>query len=259
MSLNFSLDGKIAIVTGGGKGIGKQIALAYARSGADVVVCGRNAETLDETVEEIKKLNRCGLGIKTDIQKISDIKSAVDKTIAKFGHIDILVNNAGVNRTGPSLEVTEETWDMILDTNVKGMFFFCQAVGRYMIKQKRGKIINIGSIISKVGIGYNVPYSASKGAVNLLTKALALEWIKNNIQVNAIGPGYVITDQVRWIFQKTKLVDKSFIYRQPSGRAGTVEDIEGAAVFLASEASDYINGEMIFVDGASTAGWVGPE
>lgn len=258
MSINFNLNDKIAIITGGGKGIGKQIALAFARSGANVVVCGRNTEALDKTVEAIKELKRCGLGIKTDIQKVSDINSAVEQTINEFGHIDILVNNAGVNRTGPTLEVTEETWDMILDTNLKGMFFFCQAVGSYMIKQKRGKIINIGSIISKIGLGYNVPYSASKGGVHLLTKALALEWAKYNIQVNAIGPGYVLTDQVRWLFEKKDFADK-IISKQPTGRAATVEDIEGAAVFLASEASDYINGEMIFVDGASAAGWMGPE
>jgi NAD(P)-dependent dehydrogenase (short-subunit alcohol dehydrogenase family) len=258
MSLNFKLDDKVAIITGGGKGIGKQIALAFARSGANVVVCGRNTEALDETVEAIKKLKCCGLGIKTDIQKICDIKSAVDQTISEFGHIDILVNNAGVDRAGSTLEVTEEDWDIILDTNVKGMFFFCQGVGPYMIKQKKGKIINIGSILSKFGLGYDVPYSASKGAVYLLTKALALEWAKDNIQVNAIGPGYVLTDQVRWIFEKTDSAAK-ILSRQPSGRVATVEDIEGAAVFLASEASDYVNGEMIFVDGASTAGWIGPE
>jgi len=259
MSLNFKLNDKVAIVTGGGKGMGKQIALAFARSGAEVVVCERDTKSLEETIEAIKKLNRCCLGIKTDIQKVSDINSAVKQVINEFGHIDILVNNAGVNRTCPTLEVTEETWDMILDINVKGMFFFCQAVGSYMIKQKRGKIINIGSIISKFGLGSNVPYSASKGAVYLLTKALSLEWAKNNIQVNAIGPGYCLTDQVRWIFSKNPDCADKVLSRQPSGRVATVEDIEGAAVFLASEASDYINGEMIFVDGASTAGWVGPE
>jgi NAD(P)-dependent dehydrogenase (short-subunit alcohol dehydrogenase family) len=145
-----------------------------------------------------------------------------------------------------------------LDTNVKGMFFACQAVGPAMIAARRGKIINIGSIISAIGLGYNIPYAASKGAVLQLTRSLALEWASHNIQVNAIGPGYVMTDQVRWLFENPEFARK-ILAKQPSGRIGEVQDLDGAILFLASAASNYLNGQMIFVDGASATGWMGPE
>ena len=254
----FDLTDCVAIVTGGGKGIGAEAARVLAAAGADVVVGGRHPETLETVAANIRTLGRRALSIPTDMRSVADVRSLVSQTLHAFGRIDVLVNNAGVNRTGPTLDVTEETWDSILDTNVKGMFFACQAVGPAMIAARRGKIINIGSIISAIGLGYNIPYAASKGAVLQLTRSLALEWASHNIQVNAIGPGYVMTDQVRWLFENPEFARK-ILAKQPSGRIGEVRDLDGAILFLASAASDYLNGQMIFVDGASAAGWMGPE
>ena len=254
----FDLTGRVAIVTGGGKGIGAQAALVLAAAGADIVVGGRHPETLEAVAANIRKLERRALAIPTDVRRVTDVRALVSQTLDTFGRIDVLINNSGVNRTGPTLEVTEETWDSILDTNVKGMFFACQAVGPTMIAARRGKIINVGSIISAIGLGFNVPYAASKGAVLQLTRSLALEWAPHNIQVNAIGPGYVMTDQVRWLFKDPEFARK-IVAKQPSGRVGEVQDLDGAILFLASKASDYVNGQMIFVDGASATGWLGPE
>lgn len=258
VAARFDLADRVAIVTGGGKGIGAQVARVLGRAGADVVVAGRHREILDAVAAEIRVHGRRALAIRTDVQRVAEVRALVDQTIKAFGRVDILINNAGVNRSGPALEVAEETWDWIQDTNVKGMFFACQAVGPHMIAQRRGKIINIGSIISAIGLGFNVPYAASKGAVWQLTRSLALEWARHNIQVNAIGPGYVLTDQVRWLFENRDFADK-ILRKQPTGRAGEVTDLDGTVLFLASVASDYINGQMIFVDGASGAGWMGPE
>lgn len=257
MSLDFSLNGKVALVTGGGKGIGKAIAVAYAKCGADVVVSGRHMETLEETRREIETQGRVGLALVADVGKVADIKRVVAHSLEQFGVIDILVNNAGVNRTGPTLEVTEETWDWIINTNLKGTFFCCQEVGRHMVERRKGKIINISSIMGDWGLGFNIPYCSSKGGMNLLTKALALEWAPLGINVNAIGPGYIRTDQVNWSLQDPVLGPR--IQGKMPMNVGEVEDIEGAAVFLASEASNYVNGRTLYVDGAQAVGWMGPE
>ncbi|HZQ05786.1 MAG TPA: glucose 1-dehydrogenase [Anaerolineae bacterium] len=257
MSLDFSLNGKVAIVTGGGKGIGRGIAVAYARCGADVVVCGRHPETLEDAQRQVQALGRKAVAIPADVGKVADIKRVVAQTLDVFGVIDILVNNAGVNRTGPTLEVTEETWEWILNTNLKGTFFFCQEVGRHMVERRKGKIINIGSIMGDWGLGFNVPYCSSKGGMNLLTKALALEWAPFGIHVNEIGPGYIRTDQVNWSLQDPQLGPR--IHAKMPMRVGEVEDVEGAAVFLASDASNYISGRTLYVDGAQAVGWMGPE
>jgi len=254
----FDLTERVAIVTGGGKGIGARVAETLAAAGADIAVAGRHQDTLDAVAAQVRLRGRRALAFRTDVQQVAEVNALVARTLEAFGRVDILVNNAGVNRTGPTLEVTEETWDQIQDTNVKGMFFACQAVGPHMMARRRGKIINIGSIISAIGLGHNVPYAASKGAVWQLTRSLALEWAGHNIQVNAIGPGYVLTDQVRWLFQQPEFAEK-ILRKQPTGRVADVTDLDGTVLFLASAASDYVNGQMIFVDGASAAGWVGPE
>jgi 2-deoxy-D-gluconate 3-dehydrogenase len=257
-NVSFDFSDQVVVVTGAGKGIGRRIALAFAGAGATVVLSGRHAETLEATKAEAEKCGRPVLAVPTDIQRVAAVNALVEQAVAAFGRLDVLVNNAGVNRSGPSLEVTEQTWDWIIDTNVKGMFFGCQAAARHMIPRRSGKIVNIGSIIGNIGLGWNVPYASSKGAVLQMTRSLALEWAKFGINVNGIGPGYVLTDQVRWLFEKEELKSR-ILAKSPSGAVGTEEDIAATALYLASDAASHINGAMIYVDGASAAGWMGPE
>lgn len=253
----FDFTGQVAVVTGAGKGIGRQVALAFARAGAHVVLAGRHQETLEKVATECVGFGRV-LCVPTDVQKVDEVAGLAKRTVAEFDRLDVLVNNSGVNRTGPSLDVTEETWDWILDTNVKGMFFASQAAARVMIPRRHGKIINIGSIISHIGLGSNVPYASSKGAVLQMTKSLALEWARHGLNVNGVGPGYVLTDQVRWLFEVPEFRDR-IMAKQPPGELPGEEDIAWTVLFLASDAARFINGEMIYVDGASAAGWMGPE
>lgn len=254
----YDFTGQTAIVTGAGKGIGRAIARAFSRAGGNVVLTGRHRETLAAVADECAGVAGRALIVPADVQSVAEIRDLVAQTLAAFGQIDVLVNNSGVNRTGPSLEVDEATWDWIIDTNVKGMFFACQAAGKSMIERGRGKIINIGSIISHIGLGFNVPYACSKGAVALMTKSLALEWAKHGINVNAVGPGYVLTDQVRWLFERPAYRD-AIMAKQPMGALPTEEDIAATVLFLASDGARFINGEIIYVDGASATGWMGPE
>ena len=254
----YDFTGQAAVVTGAGKGIGRQIALAFARAGADVVLAGRHQETLEKVASECAGLAGRILCVPTDVQKVDQVARLADRTISEFGRFDILVNNSGVNQTGPSLDVSEETWDWIIDTNVKGMFFACQAAARVMIPKRHGKIINIGSIISHIGLGSNVPYASSKGAVLQMTKSLALEWAHHGLNINSVGPGYVLTDQVRWQFEVPAYRDR-IMAKQPPGELPGEEDIAWTVLFLASDAARFINGEMIYVDGGSAAGWIGPE
>jgi len=248
----FDLSGKVSVVTGAGRGIGYQIALALARYGTDLVICSRTVSELESVAAEIEQSGRRVLIQKMDIQNISDIDAMIKAAEDTFGRIDILINNAGINIPQPAEDVTEEAWDAIMNTNVKGLFFCAQAVGRVMIRQKRGKIINISSQAGEVGIPQRAAYCSSKGAVNQLTKVLALEWAQHHINVNAIGPTFIETPFTKPMFEKPGF--KDFVLNKiPWGRVGKPEDVIGAVIFLASDASDLVTGHNLLIDGGWTA------
>jgi len=246
-----SLKGKAGIVTGASRGLGKGIAIGLAQAGADLAVTSRELKIIEKVAEEIKSWGGKVLPLQVDVARKEDIDIMVEKTMGKFGKIDFLFNNAGRITRVPSEDFSEEDWDEELNVNLKGTFLCCQAVGRVMIKQKRGKIVNISSIGSFIG-GKNISaYVASKGGVSQLTKSLASDWAKYNIRVNAIGPGYFETDLTEPL-RKDPQRFSAINARIPLGRWGKPEDLAGIAVFLASDASDYITGQTIFVDG----GWL---
>lgn len=248
----FSLKGKSGIVTGGGSGIGKAIAKGTVQAGAEIVISGRNEERLEEAVKEIHKFGGPVVAVKADISKMEDIRNLVDRAVKEFGKIDFLFNNAGIIRRNPSEEFTEKDWDETIDINLKGPFFLAQTVARVMISQKRkGKIINISSLAAIQG-GKRVPaYVASKGGLSQVTKSMANDWAKYNILVNAIGPGWVKTELTEPLQQDEERYTE-ITNRIPLGRWADPEDLVGAAIFLASDASDYMTGQTIFVDG----GWL---
>ena len=249
MTNPFDLSGKVAVVTGANTGIGQGIALALAAAGADVAAVGRTPA--QETVEKIRALGRKAEIISADLSTIEPVNRVVDEAVDKLGGLDILVNNAGIIRRNDSLDFTEEDWDAVVDTNLKSVFFLCQAAGRHMVAQGRGKIINIASMLTFQG-GIRVPsYTASKSGIGGLTKLLANEWAARGINVNAIAPGYIATNNTAAL-QADENRNRSIMERIPAGRWGDPADMGGAAVFLASSASDYVQGHILAVDG----GWL---
>ena len=246
----FNLNGKVAIVTGTSRGLGKTMAIALAKAGANIV--GVGVSDMSETKEEIQKVGRQFLEIKADLTNTKSVDKIVSETVKKFGGIDILVNNSGTIRREDAINYKEKDWDDILNLNLKTLFFLSQKVAKQFMKQETGgKIINIASMLSFQG-GIRVPaYTASKSGVMGLTKALANEWAKYNINVNAIAPGYMATDNTKQIREDEKR-SQEILDRIPSGRWGTPEDLAGTVVFLASKASDYVNGHTLAVDG----GWL---
>ena len=249
MSKLFDLTGKVAIVTGGNKGLGQGIALALAEAGADIAVVSTRTET--ETVEAVKALGRKAIHIAADLTSIAPIDPIVSTTLSQLGGLHILVNNAGMIRRADSVDFTEADWDAVIDLNLKSAFFLAQACGRHMIAQGSGKIINIASMLSFQG-GIRVPsYTASKSGIAGITKLLANEWAAKGVNINAIAPGYMATDNTAAL-QADEARNKSILERIPAGRWGHPSDMAGAAVFLASNASDYVNGITLPVDG----GWL---
>lgn len=243
---------KVAVITGSTRGIGCGIAKAMVAEGAKVVIVSRNQQDCDKVVNEIIQSGGTALGIAADITRKSDIDNLVSRILSSFGQIDILVNNAGTAVTKKAEELTEEDWDKVLNLDLKSAFFCSQAVGKVMIKQRAGKIINIASMLGLVGEKMVLPYCVAKGGLIQMTRALALEWAKHNLQVNALCPGYVLTDINAAELQK----EKNFNYitgKTPAGRLGTVDDIVGAAVFLASTSSDFMTGQTMAIDGGWTA------
>ena len=252
MSLDaFKLNGKVALVTGSSTGLGAAIAIALAEAGADVA-CHGNTHVPDATCAVVCKGGRKALALTGDLGDRETPRRLVEKTIAHFGQLDILVNNAGTIRRSPATEYSEEDWATVIEVNLSSVFRMAQLAGRHMIERGGGKILNIASLLSFQG-GITVPaYAASKGGVAQLTKALANEWAAKNINVNAIAPGYMRTGNTKAL-QQDETRNRQILERIPAGRWGEPSDLGGAAVFLCSAASDYVNGHVLLVDG----GWLG--
>jgi NAD(P)-dependent dehydrogenase (short-subunit alcohol dehydrogenase family) len=249
------LSGRVAVVVGGTSGIGRAIALGFAEAGADVVVTGRRAELIDTVAKEIEAKGRKSLRQPADVADRASLEKLRDRVVAELGKVDILVNSAGTTKRRPTLEVPEDEWNMIMETNLTGTLRACQVFGKHMLERGYGRIINIASLSSFVALYEVAAYAASKAAVASLTKSLAIEWSSKGVTVNAIAPGVFKTDL------NTALLDgtdrgREFLLRTPMKRFGKVEELAGAAVFLASDAASFVNGEVLAVDGGFLASGV---
>jgi NAD(P)-dependent dehydrogenase (short-subunit alcohol dehydrogenase family) len=249
------LSNHTAVVVGGTSGIGRAIALGLAKAGANVVATGRRLERAKVAAEEIRKLGRRSVAIGTDVLDRSSIEALLAATLAEFGSVEILVNSAGRTKRTPTLDLSEKEWNEILDTNLTGTLRACQIFGRHMIERKYGRIINIASLSSFVALFEVAAYSASKAAVASLTKSLAVEWARHGVCVNAIAPGVFQTDLNKTLLEGTPR-GQEFRIRTPMGRFGQVEELAGAAVFLASKAAGFVNGHVLAVDGGFLASGV---
>ncbi|MEJ2717456.1 MAG: glucose 1-dehydrogenase [Deltaproteobacteria bacterium] len=247
----FDLTGNRAMVTGATRGLGEVAAKALAKAGADVAVCGRHQPDLDRVTGEIQSTGRDAHGFVLDVLSADSISRGVEQILNHFGSIEILVNNAGVNHRVPLLEFPEEEWDRILDTNLKGYFLVAKAVVPQMVAQGYGKIINMSSILGQTALAMQAAYASAKGGVNQLTKVMALEWAKLGVRVNGIGPTYFETElvtQIRNDPERFNFINE----RTPMGRWGYPPELEGTVIFLASKASDFITGQIIYIDGGWT-------
>ena len=250
----FSLDGKVSIVTGGGRGLGYGIAQALAGAGSDLVIVGRSRDELGRASQGImEETKRKVLPLPLDLAREGEIDRLVKTALKEFGRIDVLVNNAGTTVRKPFLEITETEFDDVVHLNLRAVFFLTQAVVGEMVKQKRGKIINISSLGSQIGLRNISAYTATKGGIASLTRTLALELAAHNINVNAIAPGYYRTQLTEALFRDEEGY-RWVLSRIPLGRPGIPDDLAGSAVFLASSASDYVTGQILFVDGGWIAG-----
>jgi NAD(P)-dependent dehydrogenase (short-subunit alcohol dehydrogenase family) len=266
---NFSATDKVALVTGAGRGIGRAIALVLAEAGADVAVFSRTKEQIEETAQHIHKLGRKALPIVLDVSKEDQVKGGVDRALSEFGRIDILCNNAGIFKTGPvavlpgekieGWELTEgnwkkplptEHWYEVLDTNLAAAFYFSQAVGPHMMKQKKGKVVIVSSTAAEEGQNFLSAYCVSKAGLNSLTRCLASEWGQYNITVNAIAPGMIKTDMIK-PFEKEEKIIQETLGLIPLGRLGEAREVALLALFLCSGASDYISGQIFTIDGGA--------
>ena len=250
---SFRLDGKVALVTGGGRGLGRTIASALAEVGADVALAGRSSAPCDETASWIAGATgrRCH-GYSANVTIAADIDRLVESVETDLGPIDILVNNAGTNIRGPVEQLTEADWDTVIDTNLKGPFLCARAVGPRMVKRGWGRVINLGSVMGVIALPGRAPYAASKAGIINLTRVLALEWAGTGVTVNALCPGAFATEMNRQLLQDPATYQE-FVKRIPTGRWGELDEIAGAAVFLASPAASYVTGSSVFVDGGWTA------
>ncbi len=245
----FRLRDRIAVVTGAGRGLGRAMAVALAGAGADVVAVGRRP--VPDLMAEIERLGRRCVVVQADLEDPAQVETVIPRALKALGRVDILVNNAGLIVRKPAVEVTREDWHRVIQVNLHAVFRLCQDAARDMLPRRRGKIINVGSLMSFEGGILISPYTASKGAIGQLTKALANEWAPHGVNVNAIVPGYIATDLTQAL-QDDPVRNPAILARLPAGRWGRPDDLAGAAVFLASAASDYVHGHLLAVDG----GWL---
>jgi NAD(P)-dependent dehydrogenase (short-subunit alcohol dehydrogenase family) len=249
----FDLSGRVAIVTGGSVGLGRQMAEGLAEMGANVVLCARKKERCEQAAEELRLLGVKTLALGCDVKNPDHVQAVVDAAVSQLGRVDILINNAGTSWGAPVEEMRLEQWNKVIGTNLTGTFLFSQAVGKVMVPQRRGKIINIASVAGLRGAPPEfqaIGYHASKGGVIAFTKDLACKWGIHNIQVNAIAPGWFPTNMSQVIIERNK---EAFLGKIPLRRFGNEHDLKGAAVYLASDASDYVTGHVLVVDGGQTA------
>jgi len=249
----FDLSGRVAIVTGGSIGLGRQMAEGLAEMGANLVLCARKKERSDQAAEELKRFGAKTLALACDVKNPELVQNVVQQTISHFGRLDILINNAGTAWGAPVEEMKLEHWNKVIETNLTGTFLFSQAVGKFMAPQRRGKIINIASVAGMRGAPPEfqaIGYHASKGGVIAFTKDLACKWGIHNIQVNAIAPGWFPTHMSEVMIERNR---ETFLKKIPLGRFGSEHDLKGAAVFLASDASNFVTGHVLVVDGGQTA------
>jgi NAD(P)-dependent dehydrogenase (short-subunit alcohol dehydrogenase family) len=251
-ALEVSLVNRVALVTGPGSGLGKAMATAFAQSGADLILVDINLPSIEKTGEEVSAVGRKWVAYGADVSRKNEVEDVVKRAVEKFGRIDILVNNAGIIIRKPTLEFTENDWDLVIDVNLKGTFNFCYAVGKHMINQRYGRIINISSIMGGVALPPRASYCASKGGMNQLTKELAVEWAQYGITANSISPGWMITELTEKLYAQEEL-RKFLLERIPLGHFGQRSDIANLAVYLASDRAEYITGQNIYVDGGYTS------
>lgn len=249
----FDLTGQVALVTGASRGLGQTFGRALARAGADLVVTSRRKEDLSLFVTEIEQVGRRAVAVELDVRDEASIAAMAEAAEAAYGRIDILVNNAGCNVRKPALEVTWDDWNLVLDTNLRGSFFVAQAIARRMVPRGYGRIVTIGSVTSVFGYAGLAPYGASRGGVRQMTMSLADDWGRHGITVNCLAPGWFETAQNRVLYENKEWVEY-LVDRIPLKRPGAPEDLEGAVVFLAAEASRYITGQTLLVDGGISTG-----
>jgi len=248
----FNLNNKVAMVTGSTRGLGEVAAMALAKAGADVAICGRNTSDLERVSSAIREMGKDSAGFVFDVTSKESVREGIEQILKHFGKVDILLNNAGLNHREPVLDFPEEAWDLVLNTNLKGYFLVAQAVVPQMLERGYGKVINIGSILGKVALPNQIAYASAKGGVRQMTQVMATEWAKQGVRVNAIGPTYFETDMVKQIRNDPERFN--FINeRTPMGRWGYLPELEGVVIFLAAPASDFITGQTIYIDGGWTA------
>lgn len=253
----FSVADQVVLVSGASRGIGRAIAAGFAKRGASVVITGREKETLEQTAEEICPEGGIVRPMVCDVSDSAAITSLVERVLGEFERVDTLINVAGVNRRKPAIEITEEDYDFVLDINLKGQFLLSQAVGRSMIERGSGSQINIASINTDRPLAYVAPYAMSKAALSHMTRSLALEWGQHGVRVNALAPGFILTDLTRKLWSDEQMQEWGKT-NTPQRRLGVPEDMVGTALFLASEASAFMTGQTLYVDGGFTAGWNWP-